>query len=358
MVAPQTRGRVSVVTSVWTALIGALLLAISGCSSPSSPTPPPTTTTTTTTTVPPTTTTTTIPSAPPLTITCPADVTTVSFTGAAVSVTFPAPTTTGGVSPVQVICNRASGSAFPVGATPVQCTATDAAATTRACTFTVTVTAQTARLTRTRFLAFGDSLTAGEITAPTTTSRAGEPNYPLVIVPSASYPTVLANMLRARYVSQAASIEVINAGLSGEWAEDGMLRLPGVLNTNRPEVVLLLEGVNDLGVVPNGPANAGRAIETMAQTVRARGARLFLATLPPSRPGGFRSVPNSLIMSLNSRIRLIAPSEGAVLVDVYPVFEADVTRYIGIDGLHPTEAGYQKLAELFFNAIRGDLEVR
>ena len=212
-------------------------------------------------------------------------------------------------------------------------------------------------MTRTRFLAFGDSLTTGEITAPTTTSREGEPNYPLVIVPSASYPTVLANMLRARYVSQAASIEVINAGLSGEWAEDGMLRLPGVLNTNRPEAVLLLEGVNDLGP-PNGPANAGRAIETMAQTVRARGARLFLATLPPSRPGGFRSVSNSLIMSLNSRIRVTASGEGAVLVDVYPVFETDLNRYIGIDGLHPTEAGYQKLAELFFNAISKDLEVK
>jgi lysophospholipase L1-like esterase len=220
----------------------------------------------------------------------------------------------------------------------------------------VTVTAQTARLNRTRFLAFGDSLTAGEVTVPTTTSR-GEPNYRLAIVVSAAYPTVLATMLRARYVSQASIIEVINAGLSGEWAQDGALRLPGVMTANRPEAVLLLEGVNDLGT-PNGPADAGRAIATMAQTVRARGARLFLATLPPSRPGGLRSVPNSLIMALNSRIRVTAAAEGAVLVDVYPIFDADLTRYIGIDGLHPTEAGYQKLAELFFDAIRSDLEAR
>jgi lysophospholipase L1-like esterase len=222
----------------------------------------------------------------------------------------------------------------------------------------VTVTAQTARLNRTRFLAFGDSLTAGEVTVPTTTSRnTGEQNYPLVIVPSAAYPTVLATMLRARYVSQASVIEVINTGLSGEWAQDGALRLPGVLTANRPEAVLLLEGVNDLGT-PNGPSDAGRAIATMAQEIRARGARVFLATLPPSRPGGFRSVSNSLIMSLNARIRVTATSEGAVLVDVYPVFEADLNRYIGVDGLHPTEAGYQRLAELFFNAIRTDLEAR
>jgi lysophospholipase L1-like esterase len=222
----------------------------------------------------------------------------------------------------------------------------------------VTVNAQTARLTRTRFLAFGDSLTAGEITVPTTTSgRGDQPNYPLVVVPAVAYPTVLATMLRARYGSQAALIEVINAGLSGEWAQDGVLRLPGVLTANRPEAVLILEGMNDIGA-SNGPANAGSAIEMLAQIVRARGARLFLATLPPSRPGGVRSIPISLTTSVNARIRLIAASQGAVLVDVYPVFESDVNRYIGIDGLHPTEAGYQRLAELFFNAIRSDLEAR
>ena len=128
------------------------------------------------------------------------------------SVTFPAPTTTGGVSPVQVSCNRMSGSAFPVGATPVQCTATDAVATTRSCTFTVTVTAPTPRLQRTRFLAFGDSLTAGEITMPSNApARGDEPNYRLIIVPSLAYPTVLATMLRSRYGSQSSVIEVVNA---------------------------------------------------------------------------------------------------------------------------------------------------
>src|SRR5215207_9043973 len=119
------------------AIVAGLLLS-AACSSPSSPSPPPTTTTTTTT-VPPTTTTTTIPAGPTLAITCPANVTTTAFSGGAVSVTFPAPTTTGGVSPVQTSCNRQSGSVFPVGATTVQCTATDAAATLRSCTFTVTV---------------------------------------------------------------------------------------------------------------------------------------------------------------------------------------------------------------------------
>ena len=285
--------------------------------------------------------------------------TTTAFTGGAVSVTFPAPTTSGGVSPVQVSCNRQSGSAFTIGSTPVQCTAIDAAATSRSCTFTVTVSAPAVKLARTRFLAFGDSLTAGEVTVPLTSARGDEPNYRLVIVPGASYPTQLLNLLRARYTTQESILTVVNAGLPGEWAEDAVRRLPGVMSTQQPEAVLLLDGLNDLSAVGTlGVNNGARAIETMAQEVRRRGARLFLATLPPSRPGGLRSLPTQLIVDLNSRIRTTASGEGAALVDVYPEFLSDVPRYVGIDGAHLTEAGYQKLAEIFFNAIRSDLEVR
>jgi len=35
-----------------------------------------------------------------------------------------------------------------------------------------------------------------------------------------------------------------------------------------------------------------------------------------------------------------------------------VNRYIGVDGLHPNEAGYAKIADLFFQAIQANLEVR
>jgi lysophospholipase L1-like esterase len=31
---------------------------------------------------------------------------------------------------------------------------------------------------------------------------------------------------------------------------------------------------------------------------------------------------------------------------------------IGADGLHPTEAGYRRIADVFLSAIRGALEVR
>ena len=55
-----------------------------------------------------------------------------------------------------------------------------------------------------------------------------------------------------------------------------------------------------------------------------------------------------------NRMRAIASQEGAVLVDFYAAMLPDVFRYIGVDGLHPNEAGYAKMAELFFQAIQAE----
>jgi lysophospholipase L1-like esterase len=223
----------------------------------------------------------------------------------------------------------------------------------------VTVNLPVPRIQRTRFLAFGDSLTSGEITVPTSATSSGAPNFTLIVVPTASYPTQLLQLLRARYTDQATLLEVVNSGKPGEWAQDGALRLPGVLSNVRPEAVMLLEGYNDLGATgSSGVTAAAAAIERMAKEIRARGARVFLSTLPPPGPGNAKGVPTAQVLSLNDRIRSIAASEGAVLVDAHAGIGTDIARYVGTDGLHLTEAGYQRLADLFFTAIRGNLEVR
>jgi lysophospholipase L1-like esterase len=218
---------------------------------------------------------------------------------------------------------------------------------------------QVPQLSRTRFLAFGDSFTEGEITVPTSSSLHAPQTIALRIIPEASYPTRLSTLLLARYSTQATSISVTNAGRSGEWAEEGARRLPGVITNVRPDVLLLLEGVNELASLgAPGVSRASAALDTMAKEGRNRGARVFLATLPPSRASGPRAIPNANIVALNDRIRTTVAGEGAVLVDLYAALSSDVTRYIGIDGLHPTEAGYLRMAEVFFEAIRATLEVR
>jgi lysophospholipase L1-like esterase len=45
------------------------------------------------------------------------------------------------------------------------------------------------------------------------------------------------------------------------------------------------------------------------------------------------------------------------LVELYTAFQGQESTLLGLDGLHPNEAGYQRMAELFFEAIRQKLEV-
>lgn len=323
------------------AILPVLLLAV-GCGSDSSDTP---------TRPDP------IPSGP--TISCPANVA-ATTTGTASQVAYPAPTTGGGQPPSTVVCTPASGSEFPLGSTSVACTVTDALTRQASCGFSVSVT-RLPTLQRTSFLAFGDSITAGEVTVPVSggTALDGFPSFKLVVVSSASYPTQLQAMLRTRYITQQTTIAVTNAGVPGERATQGVQRFPAVMSQVRPEVVLLLEGYNDLSLLgAAGVSQAAAAIETMSREARGRGARVFIASLTPPRSGGRNTLPADQVTTLNTRLRQVAAGEGAVFVDLYQALVGNVTLYIGVDGLHPTEVGYQRMAETFFSAVQANLENR
>lgn len=307
---------------------------------------------------PPTPTGPTPPPIQPFALQCPADVLGQSTTGAPVSVQVPAATTSGGVLPVTVSCTPA-GVPFPVGSTRILCQASDSRGATASCFFNVNVAPPP--LGRTTFLAFGDSMTAGEITTPVGILGAdGRPNFRQILVPSESYPTKLLNQLRTRYFTQASQFVVTNAGLSREWAVDGARRFPSVLVSANPQVVLLLEGANDIEAVPVQASvnSALLGLQTMVRAARARGATVFIATLPPGRPGGRLTLNTSLVQSLNALIRSGAAAEGATLVDLNAAMATDVNTLIGVDGLHPTEAGYQRMADTFLAAIRTAFEGR
>lgn len=287
-----------------------------------------------------------------LRLTCPAAAS-ASTSGNTASVTYTLPAATGGRAPVTVACTPPAGSTFPLGATNVACTATDATAATASCTFTVTVTRQPT-LSRTAFLAFGDSVTLGEVTVPSTSASDHDPFSfgKLQVVPAAAYPTQLRTMLAGRYVAQANELVMTNAGISGETAVAGAQRFPNVVANTRPGAVLILEGLNDINRFgPTFLSRAVAAVESMSKEARARGARVFIASLPPSRPGGVNTVNPTYIDEFNIRLRNMAMGEDAVYVDIHRALSSNVTTYIGADGLHPTEAGYRRMAEEFFAEI-------
>jgi lysophospholipase L1-like esterase len=165
-----------------------------------------------------------------------------------------------------------------------------------------------------------------------------------------SYPFKLQSLLSARYSSQ--TITVYNEGLPLEETSDAIRRLPGVLRTTAPEVVILLHGVNDL----TGPSVVPRTLgfmNTMARDVRLAGAMVFLCTLLPQRPGGFRAGDPVATANYNAGLRALARAEGATLIDLDREMDLGL---IGVDGLHPTEAGNERLAQIFFAAIRAQFE--
>lgn len=225
------------------------------------------------------------------------------------------------------------------------CTVVDAMQRSASCAFTVTVNPRppSPRLSVTRIMAFGDSMTEG-VDGDTHTI-------------SAPYPSQFQAMLASRYYDQ--TITVFNEGLGGETTSDGFRRLPGRLAADGPQAVLLLEGVNDINF-PGGDVN----IPTMADTLRnmlkitnAQRIPTFIGTLVPERPGGSKAGNPDGIERANRQIRDIAAREGVTMIDLYQGFGGSPDPYIGADGLHPNGDGYRRMAELFFDAIRARFEV-
>jgi lysophospholipase L1-like esterase len=315
------------------AMATALTAAACGGDTPAGPSPPP----------------------PQLTLICPPAQSAVSFQNQPATVTWQGPTAQGGTPPIQTTCTPASGSAFPVGTTTVGCVASSSAANQLAtCAFAVTVT-RPPQLSVSRFMAFGDSITHG-----TKSNPAAFLAFPLP-PPSYSYPSQLQLILGSRYTDQ--TLTMGNEGWPGEFIDDGLKRLPSALGANTPEIMILLDGANDL---LNSPSSAttqyiASKLRDMIRTARVQVAanRVLLANFPPQ----FVGTPNrgagwAFVPELNGRIASVASAEGATLVDLYTPMNADVKRYVGADGLHPTEQGFTLMAQTFATLIQQKFEVK
>ena len=152
-----------------------------------------------------------------------------------------------------------------------------------------------------------------------------------------------------------------NEGSGGETTTDGLPRLRPLLLAYRPEVLLLMEGTNDLLDRPDIGRGADTAIVNLRQMIaiaKSLNVQVALATVPPQRPNGLRNraAVAAIIPSFNDRIRALAASEAVTLVDVYAGMK-DNLSLIGIDDLHPTELGYSVMADIFYQAVVRAFEV-
>ena len=245
-------------------------------------------------------------------------------------------------------CSPGSGSAFGAGATEVTCGATDALRQTASCTFWVTIL-RPPRLAITQLLAFGDSITQGVVSPPDGEGR---------IIPTSAYPFLLEQILASRYGAQ--TIRVVNAGKGGEHVTSALGRFHSELRKHRPEVLLLMEGTNDVdGTYGAGPAAAAAVLKRMVEAAQSAGSEPYMMTVAPWR----NAEHAPLVSSLNSRIRTIAARHGVPLVDVHgilltgPCDGIQPIPCIGLDGVHPTKDGYRLIAEELARILIGRYEV-
>ena len=285
-----------------------------------------------------------------LALICPADRQVTSPDGNPTAVTFTAEPA-GGRAPVTVTCSPASGALFPIGTTRVSCTATDAAGQQASCQFSIAVAAPPPpppRLGYTNFMAFGDSITEGVVSPA--------PAF-LILDPASAYPTKLHQMLAARYTAQ--TITVANEGKGGEFATGALGRLQSALAARHPEVVLLSEGTNDLnGGKMSAIEPAARALEDMTRAILDSGAVAIVGTIPPMREDGPKAGCPSCVEPYNARVVALTSARGARIVDIYALLKADMPRFIGADGIHPTAAGYDVMAKGYYDAIVAWFETR
>lgn len=199
----------------------------------------------------------------------------------------------------------------------------------------------------TRFVAFGDSITYGVTAAPLG-------DFLFDSSPQ-GYPVRLRLGLNEHHAGQ--TFTVINRGKPGEGAIEGATRIAGVLQTDRPQGLLLLEGINDLNV-GRSVGETVAALDTILDHARLHNVTVVIATMFQTYEVNGHTNAAEFVPSLNDGIRQVAAGrQNVFLVDISHAFGTD-RSYVGGDGLHPTEAGYDRMASWFMAAIEAAFPVR
>jgi lysophospholipase L1-like esterase len=149
--------------------------------------------------------------------------------------------------------------------------------------------------------------------------------------------------------------QVANQGKPGEAVTDPATfsRFVSATSSSQYDVVLLMEGANDVGTTT--PQAIASGLGQMIDSARSRGLKVMLATITPRNPSGSKGANAGAVAPFNNQVRTLASSKGVPLVDVEAAFGGDLSL-LGNDGLHPTAAGYHRIADTFFSSIRQTLE--
>ncbi len=166
-----------------------------------------------------------------------------------------------------------------------------------------------------KLVAFGDSLTAGYL-----------------LPADKAFPAVLQTALR----KDGFNVSVVNAGVSGDTASDGLARLDWALADGADAVILEL-GANDM-LQGTDPAVTRKALEKILAQLKARHIKVLIA--------GMQATP-SLGKDYTKAFDRIYPELAAKYqAPLYPFFLDGVATHKNLtlaDGLHPNAAGVERI---------------
>jgi acyl-CoA thioesterase-1 len=175
-----------------------------------------------------------------------------------------------------------------------------------------------------RIVILGDSLTAG-----------------LGLAPEQAYPALLQKRLDAAGLK----FEVVNAGVSGDTSAGGLRRIDWVLEGDVKILVVALGGNDALRGLPVEQLRDN--LMTITDRAKARGIKVILA--------GMEAPPNfgpAYTAAFRQTYRDVARQQGAVLIPFLLDGVAGLPEMNQGDGIHPTAAGAETVADTVWSALR------
>ena len=200
-------------------------------------------------------------------------------------------------------------------------------------------------------VAFGDSITDG---ARSTTDSNGR------------WPDVLSRRLAAR---KGAPVAVLNAGISGNRVLGDGAGVAALARFDRDVLmqtgvthVIVLEGINDIGIARNNPSPSAEDLiaghKQLIERAHARGLKIYGATLTPFEGAPYYTPEGEAKRSaLNEWIRTGKAYDGVIDFDKATRDPSAPTKFLAAydsgDHLHPGDAGYKAIGEAIDLALFG-----
>jgi lysophospholipase L1-like esterase len=193
-----------------------------------------------------------------------------------------------------------------------------------------------------RYICFGDSITYGYMDRLPT--------------PEAGYPLRLDAILKQNFGSGLA----INEGIGGENTTEGLGRIDSVLSTHPARYILIMEGTNDVISLHTPIDTIVFNLREMTAKCLKRGVLPILATIIPRQDFLYSTtrIIRDRHHALVEEIREIPGTFPVPFVDQYKVFmdypeaEGGLRSLLSGDLKHPSEKGYQVMAEAWFDEIK------